>query len=239
MFIREIDIESFLKRNDIEQINSNDVKAVNMDNYGVSTEDKPALFTFGLATCRGLVATSKNFAFLAHIDMGFGQNGFETEYKQLPNGKWDTKVKRCNVTRDLYNSIYRNRDKITEPIEITVILGSFPVDENGIKSMLLERGINNTINMCAENLDITVNRLPNVSSTSVLVDSRSGKLILDKDLQRNEQEGNFDKSEAIKLQNTVEILQQMSAQIETMKSQVQELDISSDRKNSDIEDRQQ
>jgi len=237
MFIREIDIENFLERNNIDQIKSNEVKSVDMDMCDISSEDKPVLFTYGLATCIGLVATSKEFAFLSHIDMGYGQNDFETEWIQLPDGKWDFNVKRCNITWELYNRIYQKRDEITKPIEVTVVLGSMPVDKNNTKRIFLERGIDNTINMCAKNLGITVNRLPNVNSTSVLVDSRNSKIILDKDLRIDEQEINIEENKAIKLQNTVKTSKQMSTQIKNMKIQLQEVEIFLNGKNINGDDR--
>ena len=70
MFIRELDIDTFLKNNNIQKINSTEVKPVNMGTNAIATDETPCLFTFGLGTCIGLVGLSENFAFLSHIDMG-------------------------------------------------------------------------------------------------------------------------------------------------------------------------
>ena len=70
MFIRELDIDTFLKNNNIQKINSTEVKPVNMGTIAIATDEKPCLFKFGLRTCIGLVGLTENFAFLSHIDMG-------------------------------------------------------------------------------------------------------------------------------------------------------------------------
>ncbi len=178
MFIRESDVETFLKNNKIENINSTEVKPVNMGQHTTATDTKPCLFTFGLSTCIGLVGLADKFAFLSHIDMG-GLMGdqWETEYRQLPNGKWDVRTKGCKETRGLYNAIYRNKDKIKTPIDIILVEGICPVDKEDEHRRLLESGLNNLERMCMQNLGIQINR-KTISSSSILVDSRDGRVIL-------------------------------------------------------------
>ena len=172
MIITDDDIKKWLKKNNIE-MDSSLVKGVNMDMYEVSTKEKPVLFTLGLSTCIGLVAVSKDFSFLAHIDMGYGVNSFEQKYIKLANGKWDSKKESCKVTRELYNIIYRKRNELSNSVELTVVLGEMPVDVNESSRVLLETGIENVIKMCKNNLGITVERKPDENASAVLVDSRN------------------------------------------------------------------
>lgn len=207
MFIMEKDINNWLSRNNVQGIDSRLVKPVNMDDYAVASKDKPILFTLGLATCIGLVATSKDFAFLAHIDMGgLGHNGFEEEWSQLSDGKWKQIIKSCKVTRELYNKIYQNRENIKQPIELTVVLGSMPVEETETRRIMLERGIDSVVKRCSENLGIAVNRLPNIKSQSVLVDSKNGEIIIDKKEEKTQ--GNV----------TIEVLNKLDSPKNVMKS---------------------
>ena len=180
MLIRELDIDNFLKNNNILNINSTEVKPVNMGKNAIATDEKPCLFTFGLSTCIGLVGLAENFAFLSHIDMG-GLMGdqWETQYRQLPNGKWDVRTKALKETWALYNVIYRNKDKIKTPIDIILVEGTCPVDKENEHRRLLESGLDNLERMCMQNLGIQINR-KTISSSSILVDSRDRNVILGK-----------------------------------------------------------
>lgn len=183
MLIRELDIDNFLKNNIIQNINSTEVKPVNMGGNAIATDEKPCLFTVGLSTCIGLVGLAENFAFLSHIEMG-GLIGdqWETQYRQLPNGKWEVKTKALKETWALYNAIYRNKDKIKTPIDIILVEGTCPIDKEDEHRRLLESGLDNLEHMCMENLGIQINRKI-ISSSSILVDSRDRSVILGK---RNE-----------------------------------------------------
>lgn len=185
MLIRELDIDNFLKNNNIQNINSTEVKPVNMGGNAIATDEKPCLFTFGLGTCIGLVGLAENFAFLSHIDMG-GLIGdqWETQYRQLPNGKWEVRTKALKETRVLYNAIYRNKDKIKTPIDIILVEGTCPVDNDNEHRRLLERGLDNLEHMCMQNLGIQINR-KTISSSSILVDSRDKNVILGKQREIN------------------------------------------------------
>ena len=157
MLIRELDIDNFLKNNNIQNTNSTEVKPVNMGENAIATDEKPCLFTFGLGTCIGLVGLAENFAFLSHIDMG-GLIGdqWETQYRQLPNGKWEVRTKALKETKALYNAIYRNKDKIKTPIDIILVEGTCPVDKDNEHRRLLERGLDNLEHMCMQNLGIQI-----------------------------------------------------------------------------------
>ena len=185
MFIRELDIDNFLKNNNIQNINSTEVKPVNMGEKAIATDEKPCLFTFGLGTCIGLVGLAENFAFLSHIDMGgLIGNQWEKQYRQLPNGKWEVKTKALKETWALYNAIYRNKDKIKTPIDIILVEGTCPVDKEDEHRRLLERGLDNLEHMCMQNLGIQINR-KTISSSSILVDSRDKNVILGKQREIN------------------------------------------------------
>ena len=185
MLIRELDIDNFLKNNNIQNINSTEVKPVGMGGNAIATDEKPCLFTFGLITCIGLVGLAENFAFLSHIDMGgLMGNQWETQYRQLPNGKWEVKTKALKETWTLYNAIYRNKDKIKTPIDIILVEGTCPVDKEDEHRRLLERGLDNLENMCMQNLGIQINR-KTISSSSILVDSRDKNVILGKQREIN------------------------------------------------------
>ena len=181
MFIRESDIETFLKNNKIQNINSTEVKPVDMGTNAIATDEKPCLFTFGLGTCIGLVALADNFAFLSHIDMGglIGENQWEEEYRQLSNGKWDVITKGSKETRALYTAICRNKDKIKTPIDIILVEGICPVGKEDKHRILLESGLDKLEWMCMHNLGIKINR-KTIRSSSVLVDSRDRSVILEK-----------------------------------------------------------
>lgn len=185
MLIRELDIDNFLKNNNIQNINSTEVKPVNMGGNAIATDEKPCLFTFGLGTCIGLVGLAENFAFLSHIDMG-GLIGdqWETQYRQLPNGKLEVRTKALKETKALYNAIYRNKDKIKTPIDIILVEGTCPVDKDNEHRRLLERGLDNLEHMCMQNLGIQINR-KTISSSSILVDSRDKNVILGKQREIN------------------------------------------------------
>ncbi len=185
MFIRELDIDNFLKNNNIQNINSTEVKPVNMGENAIATDEKPCLFTFGLGTCIGLVGLAENFAFLSHIDMGgLMGNQWETQYRQLPNGKWEVRTKALKETWALYNVIYRNKDKIKTPIDIILVEGICPVDKEDEHRRLLESGLDNLEHMCMQNLGIQINR-KTISSSSILVDSRDRNVILGKQSKIN------------------------------------------------------
>lgn len=185
MCIQQSNIECFLNNNKIEGIDSSEVILVNMGANAIATEAKPCLFTFGLATCIGLVGLAENFAFLSHIDMG-GLMGdqWETEYRRLPNGKWDVKTKGCKETEALYTAIYRNKDKIKTPIDIIIVEGICPVDKDDEHRRLLDSGLNSLEYMCMQDLGIQINR-KTISSSSILVDSRDGRVILGEQHEMN------------------------------------------------------
>lgn len=185
MRIRELDIDNFLKNNNIQNINSTEVKPVNMGENAIATDEKPCLLTFGLNDCIGLVGLAENFAFLSHIDMG-GLIGdqWETQYRQLPSGKWEVRIKTLKETKALYNAIYRNKDKIKTPIDIILVEGICPVDKEDEHWRLLESGLDNLERMCMQNLGIQINR-KTISSSSILVDSRDRNVILGKQREIN------------------------------------------------------
>lgn len=179
MYIQQKDIEVFMKNNNIEGIDSSEVIPVSMGRNATAIVTKPYLFTLGLGTCIGLVGLAKNFGFLSHIDMGgiIGDQ-WETEYSQLPNGKWDVKPKKCKETWDLYNAIYRNKDKIKTPVDVILVEGISPVGNDDKHRKLLDSELDSLEYMCMKNLGVMIKRRI-VSSSSILVDSRNQKIVLD------------------------------------------------------------
>ena len=95
-------VKEFLNKKRIDNINLDRINCISMDDYGVTTDSKDVLFTYGLETCIGLIVTTKDFAFLAHIDNGHGIQLFENEFHKKPDGTWDIKVKKCKILSMCY-----------------------------------------------------------------------------------------------------------------------------------------
>lgn len=161
-----------------------DVFYVPMGRCSSSSEKKPCLYTFGIASCVGLLAKADNFAFLAHIDIGghLGED-FECNWYQLPGGKWDVRFIKCNTTEKMLQAI--RRSTIISPIEISLIYGDFYFASGSIQEDLLNKGIDRAIMVC-ESMGLECVRTEPIYSSSVLVDSRSGKIFLSDVLEAND-----------------------------------------------------
>lgn len=140
------------------------------------------LHTYGLSTCIGLAVVSKNFAFLAHLDMGgLIGNSFDQVWIPLDNGKYDIKSTKCIATEQLMDAIRQRREYIMEPLNVQLIYGyekSITQNEAKERMKLLCTGLNNVFELC-QNLGITVNRIPDGISRRVTVDSKSGSILLE------------------------------------------------------------
>lgn len=139
------------------------------------------LHTYGLSTCIGLAVVSKNFAFLAHLDMsGIIGNSFDQVWIPLGNGKYDIKTTKCNATEQLMYAIRQRREYITEPLNVQLIYGyekSITQNEQKERMKLLYTGLDNVFKLC-QNLGITMNRIPDGISRRVTVDSKSDSILL-------------------------------------------------------------
>ena len=165
---------------DFANIVSGEEFTVGMGNSACSYSNT-RLHTYGLVTCIGLAVVSKNFAFLAHLDMGgLIGNSFDQVWIPLDNGKYDIKSTKCIATEQLMDAIRKGREHIMEPLNVQLIYGyekSFTQNEQKERMKLLCTGLNNVFELC-QNLGITVNRIPDGISRSVTVDSKSGSILL-------------------------------------------------------------
>ena len=148
------------------------VKFVAMREYGVATKEKPLLLTAGLQSCIALIAHSEHFSFLAHMNMNKGNwnQDFDIDEKR-GTGK-------CKKVEDLYSEILKNKHNISEPINIGLVLGVTPLEKDYISRIVLEKDLLNLFSKLREN-NISAIRLPDISSFSFILDSRTGKIIHD------------------------------------------------------------
>ena len=157
---------------DIEDKEKPLIQFVNMREYGVASEEKPLLLTLNLQSCIALIAYTKNFSFLAHMNVvrGNWNKDFDID-EEKQNGK-------CKKVEDLYNEILNHKDKISEPINIGLVLGITPIEKDYISRRILENDLLNMFEKLRVN-NISVNRLPDMNSWSFILDSREGKIIHD------------------------------------------------------------
>lgn len=148
------------------------IQFVNMREYGVATPEKPLLLTIGLQSCIALIAYTKNFAFLAHMNVFRGNldKDFDINEKK-GEGK-------CKKVEDLYKEILKNKDNIIEPINIGLVLGVTPVEKGYVSRMILEKDLICLFEKLRAN-NISAGRLPDISSFSFILDSRTGQIIQD------------------------------------------------------------
>ena len=148
------------------------IQFVPMREYRVASEGKPLLFTINLQTCIALVAYTKDFSFLAHMNCNKGNwnQDFDTDDENNVTG--------CKKVEDLHNEIIKNKDKITEPISIGLVLGVTPLDKEYDSRQILEKDLRSLFERLSEN-NILAIRLPDINSFSFILDSRNGDLIHD------------------------------------------------------------
>lgn len=172
MNIYEEIISDFLKKNQINSVSSNEVEFVNQGCFASTNNKIKGLYTQSLATCIGLIAYCDAFAFLAHIQLGSLSNNFKHE-------KFGDKniVTWCNTISDLLIEININKKNIGSSINIGLVLGCMPVDENNIYRQKIEQGISILINQCEKN-GIIINRMPNLFSEIVFFEQNGQKLFL-------------------------------------------------------------
>lgn len=148
------------------------IQLVNMREYGVASEEKPLLLTMNLQSCIALIAYTKNFSFLAHMNVIRGNWSQDFDIDEI-NGN-----SKCKKVEDLYNEILSHKDKISQPINIGLVLGITPVDKDCISRRVLENDLLKMFEKLRVN-NICANRLPDISSWSFILDSRKGEIIHD------------------------------------------------------------
>lgn len=167
-------IENALKvmKFNIEETEKDLVQFVNMSEYGVAKQEKPLLLTIGLQSCIALIAYEKNFSFLAHMNVYKGncEKDFELDEKD--------QIVKCKKIENLYEEIMKNRENITDTINIGIVLGVTPVGKEHKSRKVIEKDLQEMFNKLREN-KISAIRLPNINSYSLILDSRTGIIIHD------------------------------------------------------------
>lgn len=148
------------------------VQFVAMREYGVATQEKPLLLTAGLQSCIALIAYSKKFSFLAHMNMyrGNWNDDFDID-EESGTGK-------CKKVEDLYSEILANKQNISEPINIGPVLGVTPLERDYTSRKVLEKDLLGLFSKLREN-NIYAIRMPDINSFSFILDSRTGEILHD------------------------------------------------------------
>ena len=157
---------------DIDDKERSLIQFVKMREYGIATQEKPLLLTIGLQSCIALIAHTKNFAFLAHMNVIRENWGKDFDIDE-EHGKG-----KCKKVDDLYNEILNNKDKISEPINIGLVLGVTPVKKECISRIVLENDLRGLFEKLRAH-NISAVRLPDINSFSFILDSRTGQIIHD------------------------------------------------------------
>lgn len=148
------------------------IQFVPMREYRVASEKKPLLLTVNLQTCIALVAYTKGFSFLAHMNCNKGNwaRDFVVDGENNVTG--------CKKVEELHNEIIKNKEKITEPISIGLVLGVTPLEKDYASRQVLEKDLRTLFDRLSDNNVLAV-RLPDISSFSFILDARNGDLIHD------------------------------------------------------------
>ena len=167
-------IENALKvmKFNIEEQETDLIKFVNMREYAVANSKEPLLLTIGLQSCIALIAYEKNFSFLAHMNVYKGncKKDFELDEKD--------EIVRCIKIDNLYEEIMKNKENITDTINIGIVLGVTPVGKEHKSRQVIEKDLQEMFNKLRAN-KISARRLPNINSCSLILDSRTGTIIHD------------------------------------------------------------
>ena len=167
-------IENALKvmKFNIEEQETDLIKFVNMREYAVANSKEPLLLTIGLQSCIALIAYEKNFSFLAHMNVYKGncEKDFELDEKD--------EIVRCRKIDKLYEEIMKNKENITDTINIGIVLGVTPVGKEHKSRQVIEKDLQEMFNKLRAN-KISARRLPNINSCSLILDSRTGTIIHD------------------------------------------------------------
>lgn len=167
-------IENALKvmKFNIEESEKDLIQFVNMREYGVANKQKPLLLTIGLQSCIALIAYEKNFSFLAHMNVYKGN--CEKDFELDENNA----IVRCKKIDDLYDEILKNKDKITNTINIGLVLGVMPVEKDHESRKVIEKDLQEMFEKLRIN-NISAIRMPDINSYSFILNSRTGTIIQD------------------------------------------------------------
>ncbi|MCI8344508.1 MAG: hypothetical protein HFJ42_00730 [Clostridia bacterium] len=119
-----------------------------------------------------MIAYEKNFSFLAHMNVYKGncKKDFELDEKD--------EIVRCIKIDNLYEEIMKNKENITDTINIGIVLGVTPVGKEHKSRQVIEKDLQEMFNKLRAN-KISARRLPNINSCSLILDSRTGTIIHD------------------------------------------------------------
>lgn len=148
------------------------IQFVPMREYRVASEERPLLLTVNLQTCIALVAYTKGFSFLAHMNCNKGNWARDFVVDE------DNNVTGCKKVEELHNEIIKNKGKITEPLSIVLVLGVTPLEKDYASRQVLEKDLRTLFDRLSDNNVLAV-RLPDISSFSFILDARNGDLIHD------------------------------------------------------------
>ena len=87
-------------------------------------------------------------------------------------------IEKCKKIENLYEEIMKNRENITDTINIGIALGVTPVGKEHKSRQVIEKDLQEMFNKLREN-KISARRLPNINSYSLILDSRTGIIIHD------------------------------------------------------------
>lgn len=90
----------------------------------------------------------------------------------------NNEIVRCKKIDNLYEEILKNKDKITNTINIGLVLGVTPVKKDHESTKIIEKDLQEMFNKLRAN-KISVVRMPDIKSFSFILDSRIGKVIHD------------------------------------------------------------
>ncbi len=90
----------------------------------------------------------------------------------------NNEIVRCKKIDDLYDEILKNKDKITNTINIGLVLGVTPVEKDHESRKIIEKDLQEIFEKLRAN-NISAIRLPDINSFSFILDSRTGKILSD------------------------------------------------------------
>ena len=153
---------------DIDDSEKDLVQFVPMRDFSVATKEEPLLLTVNLQSCIALIAYEKNFSFLSHINLNIHEPDFSVDESK--------EMIRCNRVDDLYHEIIKAQDKINGIINIGLVLGVTPVEKEHKSRKVIEKDLVRMFERLRQN-NISARRLPDISTYSFILDSRTGEII--------------------------------------------------------------
>lgn len=139
-----------------------EIRCINMGS-GFFASSKPLLGTMALGPCLGLLVYSKEFTYLSHIDLG-----------NITGMSIDENIDKI---RNKIDNLLEDNGTVAPLVFITVSSETFAYDKTywNDRAILYDNKINELIDYLKEK-DIVVLRLPHITSSFVVVDSRDGSI---------------------------------------------------------------